>query len=67
MNRYIKSEIDNFEYNKSYQIKSEHSWDFMKDDDKAQKYYDEQHKICFPIIGETQSNPETTGQIGTML
>lgn len=67
MNKYIRKDLDNFDYNKTYNLKSEHIWDFMKDGEKAKKYYDEQHKICYPNISEVQSNPEITGQKGTMI
>ena len=35
---YIKYEIDNFEYNKTYNLKSEHKWDSLKEDGKEEEY-----------------------------
>lgn len=72
---YIKYEIENYEYRKDINdgeivdsnIPSEHSWDFMKDDDKANEYFTNREKICYPNIGNVQSNPEMTGQFGTMI
>ena len=65
---YIKYEIDNFEYNKTYNLKSEHKWDSLKEDGKEEEYFEARYADCaFPVIGRVQSDPEKTGPIGTMI
>jgi hypothetical protein len=65
---YIKHEIDNFEYNKTYNLQSEHKWDSLKEDGKEEEYFEERYKDCaFPNITTVQYDIEKTGQIGTML
>ena len=60
--RYIKKDLETFDYNKSYDIKSEHKWDFAKDDEKVKKYFDKIEEITKPKRGQVQANPEETGQ-----
>ena len=64
---YIKYDLDNFDYNKRYKLPSEHIWDFMRDDKKKDLYFEDREELGKPIIGIVQSDPEITGQIGTML
>ena len=43
--RYIKKDLETFDYNKSYDIKCEHKWDFAKDDEKVKKYFEKIEEI----------------------
>lgn len=64
---YIKCDIERFDYNKKYTLPEEHKWDELKDSDEEKKYFEEREKAGKPSIGRVQSDPETTGQIGTMI
>ena len=60
--RYIKKDLETFDYNKSYDIKWAHKWDFAKDDEKVKKDFDKIDEITKPERGQAQPTPEPTGQ-----
>ena len=46
---------------------NEHRWDFMEDSEKEKEYFVEREKIGKPKRGIVASNPEVTGQVGSMI
>jgi len=67
MANYIKRELDTFEYDKRYYLPNEHRWCFMADDEEHKKYWEKKEESLKPIRSRVQSNPEKTGQIGSMI
>lgn len=67
MVNYVKRELDTFEYDKRYSTLIEHRWCFMKDDEKFNDYYTDREEYFKPRFTRTQSDPEITGQKGTMI
>ncbi len=63
----VKIDLDNFEYNSKYELPDEHRWDFMEDSEKEKEYFIEREKLGKPKRGVVSSNPEVTGQIGSMI
>ena len=64
----FKKDLENFEYD-SRNLPSEHKWDHLADKDETEKFY-ESKRACEKsrfVRNRVQSNPETTGQYGTML
>lgn len=64
---YSKLDIERFDYNSKYNLPDEHKWDFLKDEEKATEFTIKKADKRMPIKMRTQSNPEITGQKGTML
>lgn len=64
---YNKIDLNTFEYDKRYSNIKENEWDFIKDDKKYEEYTKKRDKIKKPNINRVQSDPEKTGQIGTMI
>jgi len=64
----FKMDIDNFEYRKTYYA-PEHKWCFLYTQENTDKFYKKKAEKELPkeCFGRVQSNPETTGQWGTML
>ena len=64
----FRKDLENFEYAKKY-IPDEHKWDRLKSGEKTQEYYDARERINFSRVkrNRVQSDPETTGQHGTMI
>ena len=67
MANYIKKELETFEYDKRYPTLIEHRWCKMRDDKKYDKFIKDKADNAMPKISRVQSDPETTGQLGTML
>jgi hypothetical protein len=63
----VKIDLNNFEYNSKYKLPDEHRWDFMKDSEKEKKYFDDKKESSKPKRGVVASNPEVTGQVGSMI
>jgi hypothetical protein len=63
----VKIDLDNFEYNSKYKVPNEHRWDSLKNTEKEKKYFDDREKSCKPKRGIVASNPEVTGQVGSMI
>ena len=63
----VKIDLDNFEYNSKYKLPDEHRWDFMKDSEKEKEYFDKRAEAGKPKRGVVASNPEVTGQVGSMI
>jgi hypothetical protein len=63
----VKIDLDNFEYNSKYTLPNEHRWDDLKDSEKQKEYFNEREKLGKPKRGIVASNPEVTGQIGSMI
>ena len=64
----FKKDLENFEYD-SRDIPQEHKWDFLASGENTKKFYEEKEKINMSRVNRNgvQSNPETTGQHGTMI
>ncbi len=64
----FKKDLENFEYD-SRELRQEHKWDFLADGENTEKFYEEKEKIYMSRVkrNRVQSDPETTGQYGTML
>ena len=63
----VKIDLDNFEYYSKYKLPNEHRWDSLKDIEKEKKYFDDREELCKPKRGIVSSNPEVTGQVGSMI
>jgi hypothetical protein len=63
----VKIDLDNFEYNSKYTLPNEHRWDSLKDSKKEKEYFDERENVSKPKRGIVASNPEVTGQVGSMI
>lgn len=63
----VKIDLDNFEYNSKYKLPNEHRWDFMKDSEKESEYFDKKAELGKPKRSVVASNPEVTGQVGSMI
>ena len=63
----VKIDLDNFEYNSKYELPDEHRWDFMEESEKEKEYFIEREKSGKPKRGVVASNPEVTGQVGSMI
>lgn len=63
-----RKDLENFEYDSRFSI-TEHRWDFLRTVEKTKEFYDEKDKQARTRykLGRVQSNPETTGQHGTMI
>jgi len=64
----FRKDIENFEYRKDYYA-PEHKWCGLYTLENTRKFYEEKEKIYRKRAerGRVQSNPETTGQHGTMI
>ena len=64
----FKKDLETFEYD-SRNLPSEHKWDRLASAEETKKFYDAKERINFSRVkrNRVQSNPETTGQWGTML
>ena len=63
----VKIDLDNFEYNSKYNLPNEHSWDFMKEPQKEEEYFNKREEAGKPKRGIVASNPEVVGQVGSMI
>lgn len=63
----VKIDLDNFEYNSKYELPDEHRWDFMDDPEKEKEYFVKREEAGKPKRGVVASNPEVTGQVGSMI
>ena len=63
----VKIDLDNFEYNSKYELPDEHRWDFMDDPEKEKEYFVKREEVGKPKRGVVASNPEVTGQVGSMI
>ena len=63
----VKIDLDNFEYNSKYSLPNEHRWDFMEDSKEEKTYFDEREELGKPKRGIVASDPEVTGQVGSMI
>jgi hypothetical protein len=63
----VKIDLDNFEYNSTYNLPNEHRWDSLKDTKEEKKYFDEREEAGKPKRGIVSSSPEVTGQVGSMI
>lgn len=63
----VKIDLDNFEFNSKYKLPSEHRWDSLKNLKNEKKYFNEREEIGKPKRGVVASNPEVTGQVGSMI
>lgn len=64
---YINLDLDHFDYNSKYNLPDEHKWDSLKDAEKEKEFYKKKAERTMPIKMRTQSDPEITGQKGTMI
>ena len=64
----FKKDLETFEYDSRY-LPSEHKWDRLASAEETKKFYDAKERINFSRVkrNRVQSNPETTGQHGTMI
>ena len=64
----FKKDLETFEYD-SRNLPSEHKWDRLASAEETKKFYDAKERINFSRVkrNRVQSNPETTGQHGSML
>lgn len=64
----FRKDLENFEYASKY-IPDEHKWDRLGDGDKTKEYYEARERIAKSRFkrNRVQSDPETTGQHGTMI
>ena len=63
----VKIDLDNFEYNSKYKLPNEHRWDFMKEPQKEEEYFNKREEAGKPKRGIVASNPEVVGQVGSMI
>lgn len=63
----VKIDLDNFEYNSKYELPNEHRWDFIDDSEKEKEYFDKRAESVKPKRSVVASNPEVTGQVGSMI
>lgn len=63
-----KMDIDNFEYRKTYYA-PEHKWCHLYTEEGVKKFYDDyvKQELSRAKRNRVQSDPETTGQHGTMI
>lgn len=64
----FKKDLETFEYD-SRNLPSEHKWDRLASAEETKKFYDAKERINFSRVkrNKVQSDPETTGQWGSML
>lgn len=64
----LRKDIENFEYRKGHYL-PEHRWCALYDLETQKKFFEEKDKKVRERykLGRVQSDPETTGQHGTML
>ena len=64
----FKKDLEAFEYD-SRNLPSEHKWDRLASEEETKKFYEAKERINFSRVkrNRVQSNPETTGQHGTMI
>jgi hypothetical protein len=64
----FKKDLETFEYD-SRDIPSDHKWDRLADQEETKKFYDAKQRIAMSRYtrNRVQSDPETTGQHGTMI
>ena len=64
----FRKDLETFEYD-SRNLYSEHKWDHLASEEETKKFYDAKHRIAMSRVkrNRVQSNPETTGQHGTMI
>ena len=64
----FKKDLEVFEYD-SRNLPSEHKWDRLASEEETKKFYEAKERINFSRVkrNRVQSNPETTGQYGSML
>ena len=64
----FKKDFETFEYD-SRNLPSEHKWDRLISTEETKKFYDAKQRMAVSRYkrNRVQSNPETTGQYGTMI
>ena len=64
----FKKDLETFEYDSRY-LPSEHKWDRLASAEETKKFYDAKQRMAVSRYkrNRVQSNPETTGQYGTMI
>ena len=64
----FKKDLETIEYD-SRNLPSEHKWDRLASTEETKKFYDAKQRIAVSRYkrNRVQSNPETTGQYGTMI
>ena len=64
----FKKDLENFEYDSRYVI-AEHRWDHLEDEETTKEFYEKKDEQAMSRYkrGRVQSDPETTGQHGTMI
>ena len=64
----FKKDLETFEYD-SRNLPSEHKWDHLASEEETKKFYDAKQRIAISRYkrNRVQSDPETTGQHGTMI
>lgn len=64
----FKKDLETFEYD-SRNLPSDHKWDRLISAEETKKFYDAKERINFSRVkrNRVQSDPETTGQHGTMI
>lgn len=63
----VKIDLDNFEYYSKYKLPNEHRWDSLKNSKKEKEYFEKREEAGKPKKGIIVSNPEVTGQVGSMI
>lgn len=64
----FKKDLETFEYD-SRNLPSEHKWDRLASEEETKKFYDAKQRIAISRYkrSRVQSDPEITGQHGTMI
>jgi hypothetical protein len=64
----FKKDLETFEYD-SRNIPQDHKWDRLASVEETKKFYEAKERIYFSRVkrSRVQSDPETTGQHGTMI
>ena len=63
----VKIDLNNFEYYSKYKLPNEHRWDSLKNSKKEKEYFEKREEAGKPKKGIIVSNPEVTGQVGSMI
>ncbi len=64
----FKKDLETFEYD-SRNLPQEHKWDRLASTEETKKFYDAKQRMAMSRYkrNRVQSDPETTGQYGSML
>lgn len=64
----FRKDLENFEYDSRF-LASEHKWDSLYTIENTKKFYEIKEKQAMERVkrNRVQSDPETTGQHGTMI